>query len=148
MQFKFQISPQRFEISYETFSYRRCQRARDSVGQPLDALLLIVKDKNVLVHDELVKAARKKSYYLMWCEPQKCSFVLDHAFLIPVDGLDLLHKLFQLSPPVLGRTRKVLFDNNAGIPENLRVIRIQFRLGLNEFSLLYTSDFICKGLVR
>ena len=102
----------------------------------------------MLVHDELVVAAREKSCYLKWCEPQKFIFVPEHAFLIPVDGLDLLDKLFQLSPPVLGRSRKVLFDNNAGIPENLRVIRIQFRLGLNEFSLLYTSDFICKGLVR
>ena len=128
MQFKFQISPQRFEISYETFSYRRCQRARDSVGQPLDALLLIVKDENVLVHDELVVAAREKSCYLMRCEPQKCIFVLEHAFLIPVDGLDLLDKLFQLSPPILGRTRKVLFDNNARVPENLGAYRIQFRL--------------------
>ena len=41
-------------------SYRRCKCARDGVGQPLDALLLIVEDEHVLVDDELVVAARKR----------------------------------------------------------------------------------------
>ena len=50
---------------------------------------------------------------------------LEHAFLIPVDGLDLLDKLFQLSPAVLGRTRKVFLNDHAGVAENLNVARIQ-----------------------
>ena len=54
--------------------------------------------------------------------------LLENAFLVPIDGLDLLDKLFQLSPPVLGRTREVLFDDHAGIAENLHVVRSQFRL--------------------
>ena len=54
-------------------------------------------------------------------------FLLEHAFLIPVDGLDLLDKLFQLSPTVLGRTRQVLLDHHAGVAKNLHVVRIQFR---------------------
>lgn len=56
---------EKFEFSCKSFSYRRCERARDGVGQPLDALLLIVEDENVLVHDEFVVAAEKRSCYLL-----------------------------------------------------------------------------------
>ena len=56
-------------------------------------------------------------------------FLLENAFLIPVDGLDLLDKLFQLSPTVLGRTRQVLLDDHAGVAKNLQLVRVQFCQG-------------------